>query len=426
MPYTSNDLQDAVLAYTSPGNKLSMAAIGKSKGIPSSTLSDAVNRHRGQVELKASGPKKLMPDNLEQDLVDWVFAMQAEKQPITPDELFIRANRIIYELHGRYITKGWYQKFLKRHPELSRRKAQSISKARNQVTDSVIDEFYDKIRNAVEMVNMDPSRIFNMDETGFLPKRHSQVVLAETGSSNVWAQQATANFHMSIVGCIGAGGKVIPPLFILPGLSVEFATFEKLTIAESAIATTSSGFINSYLFKLWLTMFSESIPHATRLILLVFDGCSSHYSSEIFDEAEKLQILLFRLPPNATHLFQPLDVGVFKSLKNEIRRQVTEVSRLNSSGNISKQMAVEIGCRTWQRSLSVDLCVRAFEATGVFPLQSKICVIVLVCSSAVVKRQHVFKQVGFCGSAMYRSIQDKMFFFSHQSQRRSVCAKQWL
>ncbi|RHZ31535.1 hypothetical protein DYB26_015757 [Aphanomyces astaci] len=72
-------------------------------------------------------------------------------------------------------------------------------------------------------------------------------------------------------------------------------------------------------------MLSAHAPPSTeRPILLIMDGCSSHYSEHIYAEAKALNILLQFLPANATHLFQPLDVTVFLPFKQAIRNAVAD------------------------------------------------------------------------------------------------------
>jgi hypothetical protein len=367
--YTAHDLKTAVLLAMDPNNNGSIRFIAKKSNIPPSTLGDAINRHNSSVAAAARGRKQVLGPQHEEDLKEWILAMQKTKQPVTSTDIIDQACRIAHSLcPGQNVGRGWFEGFIKRHPDLSKRKAQNISNARNQVTDEDVVNFFKKIKEAVELVESNPARIFNMDETGFAPKRHANNVIAERGSSNVWAQDATANFHMTIAGCIGAGGQVLPPLFILPGVTVSFDTFNELTIADAAISTTSSGFMNARLFKLWLQMFSRSIgDEVDRPVLLVYDGCASHLSLDILEEAEKLQVLLFKLPANTTHLFQPLDVGVFGPLKRQIRTEIRLFSRQHAGSSISKLQAVQMACASWVPTMRRDICIHAFVATGIYP-----------------------------------------------------------
>ncbi|KAF0723668.1 hypothetical protein Ae201684P_005533 [Aphanomyces euteiches] len=93
--------------------------------------------------------------------------------------------------------------------------------------------------------------------------------------------------------------------------------------------------MNELLFENWLIFFSESVgQEIQRIILLIFDGSSSHYSEDIVSLCDDLGIILMCLPANATHLFQPLDICVFSSFKNAFRRGVYEETINDVSDNM--------------------------------------------------------------------------------------------
>ena len=53
-----------------------------------------------------------------------------------------------------------------------------------------------------------------------------------------------------------------------------------------------------------------------RPILILLNGHSSHYNPNVIREAAENSVILFCLPPNITHVAQPLDVTPFHSLKS--------------------------------------------------------------------------------------------------------------
>jgi hypothetical protein len=64
--------------------------------------------------------------------------------------------------------------------------------------------------------------------------------------------------------------------------------------------------------------------------LLILDGHESHKSLAFQDLCEQNRIITLCMPPHASHILQPLDVGCFAPLKQaykkEIRGQVSERS----------------------------------------------------------------------------------------------------
>jgi hypothetical protein len=81
---------------------------------------------------------------------------------------------------------------------------------------------------------------------------------------------------------------------------------------------------------------------------------------EVIDICQKLQILVIALPANATHLFQPLDVAVFRPIKQPIAQQLQQHTMI-SSAQISKRKVIDIACASYKKSnhgLSTKYCIR--------------------------------------------------------------------
>ena len=72
-----------------------------------------------------------------------------------------------------HVSNGWWESFLKRHPQLCLRKAEKLSYARLKATDPVNDLFHR------------PSCIFNCDETGMCYQHTPPSVVAVKGQRHV-------------------------------------------------------------------------------------------------------------------------------------------------------------------------------------------------------------------------------------------------
>ena len=60
--------------------------------------------------------------------------------------------------------------------------------------------------------------------------------------------------------------------------------------------------------------FLRYIPSA-RPVLLLLDGHSSHYCPDTIRVVAHHKVIVFALPPNTTHISQPIDKGCFGPLK---------------------------------------------------------------------------------------------------------------
>ena len=77
---------------------------------------------------------------------------------------------------------------------------------------------------------------------------------------------------------------------------------------------SNSGWINGELFDQWFHY--HFLPHApaSRPLLLLLDGHSSHFTPSVIRKAAEEQVVVFCLPPPyTTHETQPLDKGPLKS-----------------------------------------------------------------------------------------------------------------
>ncbi|KAE9347477.1 hypothetical protein PR003_g6911 [Phytophthora rubi] len=366
--YTAKDVVDAV-GRVMAGERI--LPVSKALNIPYRTLHDRVKRAKvgEDVAPNRRGPPPELPGEAEDGIVEWVVARQQGGHPVDRANIIRRGSDISMLLNGKPLTDGWYTRFMNRYPQLTNRIAQVISEVRNSVDEGQVLVLFNTLTKVLNEQQMDASRIFNVDETAFQSRKKSRSVVAARGSSNVWSKEISTSFHMSIVACGSAAGFVVPPLYILPDKSVE----ENILEADktgAAMTTAESGFMNNWLFIRWLKFFSEHVPATIqRPLLLIMDGCSSHYSPEVIDMGDELQILLVCLPANATHIFQPLDVAVFGSFKARLR---TFIEMLAVDGNdkysISKAAAVDMAGLAWKTCSFGTNITAGFKGCGLFPL----------------------------------------------------------
>ena len=91
------------------------------------------------------------------------------------------------------------------------------------------------------------------------------------------------------------------------------------------------------------------------------------HTSEIRSAREN-NVRLFCLPPNCTHVVQPLDVGVFAPVKKVWAQMLKQWKLESKAQNVSKGVFPSLLCRLWQESLTPEQCKSGFRASGIFPL----------------------------------------------------------
>ncbi|KAJ8877635.1 hypothetical protein PR048_022090 [Dryococelus australis] len=92
----------------------------------------------------------------------------------------------------------------------------------------------------------------------------------------------------------------------------------QIHVAPGALDTTELN-MDGLILQLSMTgYFSTLLPHAEWLegkVILIGDNLSSHLNENALQLCKANNIHFFCLPPNATHLCQPLDVAFFRTFK---------------------------------------------------------------------------------------------------------------
>ena len=107
-------------------------------------------------------------------------------------------------------SDAWVRSFLERHPSLSLRTPHPLENSRAEVNQSQIDHYYKLLEHTLQTLGVenDPSRLYNLDETGFSGKEHSRdKVLAPKGVRTAYQQMVGISGHVTFQVAISALGK---------------------------------------------------------------------------------------------------------------------------------------------------------------------------------------------------------------------------
>lgn len=139
---------------------------------------------------------------------------------------------------------------------------------------------------------------------------------------------------------------------------------------EWLYTNSSSGWTSDTLGLEWLTNVFEpkkkpKNPDLRRL--LVIDGHGSHVTGDFIAKAIEYKIDLCVFPPHSSHILQPLDVGVFRSLKGALSFEIDRLSCLDP-GRVSKAEWTELFIRAREKAITRSNITASFRSTGIYPL----------------------------------------------------------
>ena len=107
---------------------------------------------------------------------------------------------------------------------------------------------------------------------------------------------------------------MIPPFVIFDSKGLNYQ-WTKDEVVGTRYRLSSTGWVDTDLFKSLLTDHLLKYSVGSRSLLLILDGHSTHYQPALMKYAKENQVILLCLPPHTMHESQPLDASVFKPLK---------------------------------------------------------------------------------------------------------------
>lgn len=187
-------------------------------------------------------------------------------------------------------------------------------------------------------------------------------------------QQDGSREFISLLACVCADGSALPPALIYQGASndLQSSWIEDLNETNEAYFTSSAnGWTCDALGLAWLRLFDRHTRvKGSRRRLLILDGHSSHINWAFVMLADSLRILIAVLPPHTTHRLQPLDVGLFSPLAQAYTKRLDAYTHGGLGWvSMTKRMFWPIFKAAWEASFTTKNIIKAFEKTGIWPLQ---------------------------------------------------------
>ena len=352
---------------------LSVRKAATEYGVPRSTLHEKVT---GKVALGVkSGSKNHLTDEEEASLVEFLTGSASIGYAKSRKDVLAIAQQILSARKSDVeITKGWWDSFRRRHPEVSLRHAEPLSYARAAANNPlVIHKYFELLTETLEVNGLmqRPGQIFNCDETG-LPLAHKPPkVVAHATQKHPYAVTSGDKSHITIMACASASGYTIPPMVIFDRkhLQVEMTVGE---VPGTFYRLSDSGWMDSVLFEEWFT--NHFLVHAPsiRPLLLLLDGHSSHYNPTLLKLAAEEGVIIFCLPPHTTHLLQPLDNGAFASLKDHWRSECHRFCAQNPGKVLNRRSFMQVFQKAWVQGMTISNVTTCFRAAGIYPVDKTV------------------------------------------------------
>ena len=186
---------------------------------------------------------------------------------------------------------------------------QNISKKRTGVSAESVSNYFEELSKTLDGVP--PENIMNYDETNLTDDPGRKRMIFKRGARYPERILNSTKTSTSII----LAGHVLP-LYVV--YKSERDTWRQGGPKGIRFNISKSGWFDHICFRDWFH--TVALPYCRRLPgkkVLIGDNLSSHFSIEILTTCRDNNIAFVCLPPNATHLCQPLDVAYFGPMKKK-------------------------------------------------------------------------------------------------------------
>ncbi len=362
---------------------------GKISTMAQAARDNNVNKGQLRNRLKGIGPRSDRPVNNKRltDAQELGLCLHIDKMedigfPLRIEAIKASANSILARASNNPdvpvepVGESWVERFLKRYPEYHVKVQQSLDILRFRAHQpAVIEAWFKKLLEVCEKYHIHPEDIFNMDETGFrIGCGGKQKVVIRNARSRCYASSSTNRDYVTVIECVSAGKKLLPPMVILPGKNLLEVWVTKTDMpGKFTLATSETGYANDELSFAWLQHFErhsrEGQVGEYRLLLL--DGFGSHCTLDFVQFCEDHKILPFCLPPHTTYFLQPLDVLLFSAYK-QAHRNTAYLASLSCCENFNKLEFLAALPKIREAAFLPSSIAKSFRHTGIFPLHAEV------------------------------------------------------
>lgn len=206
-----------------------------------------------------------------------------------------------------------------------------------------------------------------MDESGFPLDPKSLKTIHVRGDHNPYTISSGNKTQITVVGCVSAAGQCLPPMVIWDRKTLK----PELTIGEvpgTLYGLSTKGWMDQHLFEKWFSRHFLRYAPPARPLLLLLDGHTSHFSPVAIRMAAEERVIVFTLPPNTTHLSQPLDKGVFGPLKVAWRRVCHKYLSDHPGHVIHRYVFSRLLSSAWIEAMTIRNILSGFHTTGIYPV----------------------------------------------------------
>ena len=372
MKQISKPAVDAAVADYRRGLFPSIRAAARAYNVAESTVRD---RYHGKpTRQQGHSHEQILSPLQEKMLVRWSIDLEACAQAPTHAQLRSMASLISQSNGGaKTVSESWITGFKRRNPQVRTKRGVALDVQRSQdLTEVAIQGWYDGLSLVIHRKSIQKANCWNVDEMGNAFRMVSnQRVIGSADTDSTIIQAAREREWVTTIECINPIGAALTPLVIFKGKHVQEQWFIPEQTPDWAYTSSNSAFTTNDIGLRWLR--EIFIPQTQYNLaegawrLLILDGHKSHISQDFIQAAYLSKVWCYYLIPHTSHIFQPLDLAVFSSLKRKFRAIMSANPLMDDMAAMKKAQFLLHYKQARTRAITLTNCAAGFSAGGIWP-----------------------------------------------------------
>ena len=272
-------------------------------------------------------------------------------------------------------SKNYFDELLKRiAPDFDIRLAQPVEFERGFLSEASIKEYFETL-NEIDIEHQCPDLILNFDETGFGGSRSGRMrsmplIVPQNYDGKLRYQDEQTSHHISALIGISASGNMLTPGIVIPRESEHPDGSSCQYFNKAQVYYSTKGFITRSIFEEYFS--DVVIPYInqmrtkhgdqTRKAIIIYDGLKGHISEDLFAYCADNNVEIVVLPPHSSHLLQPLDQGLFRSMKSHYPKVADWAGKSKLTTKLQKIFTACEMCDNHQ------LIIKSWSHSGIEPV----------------------------------------------------------
>ena len=259
---------------------------------------------------------------VDEALYIWFLQQRERHIPVSQETLQVQSLKFFNELvgEGSFGSRGYIDKFIKRYDI----RLLKITGEKLSSNVAIIDEYTKKFSEEMRSKNLQPSQIFNADESGLYFKGTPTTTYVDKNSVTAPGRKVCKE-RLTFMPCSNMDGTLKLPLMVI-GKYQNPRPLKHLKELPVHYTASKNAWMTRTLFKTWF--FEHFVPQVRKFLkkfdlpiqaVLVVDNCSAHFNAEELKTSDGAIWTSF-LPPNTTAVVQPMDQNVIQMIKSRYKQ----------------------------------------------------------------------------------------------------------